>query len=174
MTNEIDQHEFDSASAQEVITRLTDNEDLVDLMISIENYLDNNDMYSFKNWIQGEIVGGPYVRKYWVKVTLKWNYDDMPDPNGAVRLLKHGTKVDYRKGIEKVPVEIKSPADYEPGTNKPRTKTEKIWLVDLLIPRKFIENINKEVLDLYDEEVDADTAEDAVAQGDTIEQAVQS
>jgi hypothetical protein len=174
MTNEIDQHEFDSASAQEVIARLTDNDDLVDLMINIENYLDNNDMYSFKNWIRGEIVGGPYVKKYWVKVTLKWSYNDMPDPNGALRLLKHGTRINYQRGTEHVPVKIKSEADYQPGTKKPRMKTEKIWLVELMIPRKFVEGLEKEVLDLYDEDLDLDTVDDAVATGETPEQAVQS
>ena len=174
MTNEIDHHEFDSASAQEVISRLTDNVDLVDLMINVENYLDGNDMYSFKNWIKGEVVGGPYVKKYWIKITLKWAYKDMPDPDGALRLLKHGTRINYRKGTETVPVKIKSEADYQPGTKKPRMKTEKIWLVDLMIPRKFVENIKKEVLDLYDEELDLDTAEDAVSVGETPEQAVQA
>ena len=50
-------------------------------------------------------------------------------------------------------------------------KKEKIWLVDLLIPRRFVESIGKEVMDLYDEDLDLDTANDAVAQGQTPEQA---
>ena len=174
MTHEIDQHEFDSASAQEVISRLTDNEDLVDLMINIENYLDTNDLYSFKNWIKGEIVSGPYVKKYWVKFTLKWSYNNMPDPNGALRLLKHGTRIYYRKATENVPIEIKSEADYQPGTKKPKMKTEKIWLVEMIVPRKFVETLKKEVLDLYDEEIDLDTVDDAVVSGETPDQAVQS
>lgn len=166
-----DKNELDPNSVENVIARLSDNDDLVDIMISIEDYLDTNDLYSFKNWINGEIVDGPYVRKYWVKVTLKWVYEDMPDPDGALRLLKHGTKVFFRKSTEKVPVEIKSESDYESGTRRPKMKTVKIWLVDLIIPRKFVESISKEVMDLYGDEVDTDTADQAVAQGQTPDQA---
>ena len=165
---------YDQESPQSVITRLSDNDDLVDIMISIENYLDTNDIYTFANWIDGEIVSGPYVKKYWVKVTFKWDYKDMPDPDGGLRLLKHGTKIRFRKSTEEVPVEIKSEADYQPGTKKPKMKKEKIWLVDMLIPRRFVESISKEVMDLYDEDVDTDTADEAVSQGATPEQATQA
>lgn len=165
---------YDSTWAEEVITRLSDNQDLVDVMISIENYLDTNDLYGFKNWINGEIVAGPFVKKYWVKVILKWSYEDMPDPSGALRLLKHGTKVRFMRSSEEVPIEIKDPQDYQPGTKKPKMKKVKIWLVELLIPRRFVESINKEVMDLYDEDVDIDTADEAVSQGNTAEQAAQS
>jgi hypothetical protein len=174
MNNTTDPHGYDQDSPQEVITRLSDSNDLVDIMISIENYLDTNDVYTFKNWIEGEIVSGPYVKKYWVKVTLKWDYKDMPDPDGGLRLLKHGTKIRFRKSTEEVPVEVKSEADYQPGTKKPKMKKVKIWLVDMLIPRRFVESISKEVMDLYDEEVDTDTADEAVSQGATADQAVQA
>lgn len=170
MTNNND-IEFDPNSPQEVITRLSDSEDLVDIMISVENYFDTNDLYTFKNWIKGEIVSGPYVKKYWVKVTLKYDYHEMPDPSGGLRLLKHGTKIVFRRGIEEVPVEIKSPDDYQPGTKKPKMKKKKIWLIDFLIPRRFVESINKEVMDLYDEDIDMDTADEAVSQGATPDQA---
>lgn len=163
--------QYDPTSPDKVIARLSDNTDLVDVMISVENYLDSNDMYAFKNWIKGEIVSGPYVKKYWVKLTLKYDYKDMPDPTGGLRLLKHGTKIKYKVSDEEVPIEIKSPDDYQPGTKKPKMKKVKIWLIDLLIPRRFVESISTEVMDLYDEEVDIDTADEATSQGATPEQA---
>ena len=52
--------------------------------------------------------------------------------------------------------------------------SEKIWLVDLMIPRRFLENISREVMDLYDEDVDTDVANDAIVNGDTPDQAVQA
>ena len=36
-----------------------------------------------------------------------------------------------------------------------------VWLVDLLIPRRFLEHLNREVMDLYDEDTDIDQAEEA-------------
>lgn len=165
--------EYDPNSPEKVVARLSDNDDLVDIMISIENYLDTNDMYTFKNWINGEVISGPYVKKYWVKVGLKYPYDKMPDPSGGLRLLKHGTRISYRKATEEVPIEIKSPDDYQPGTKKPKMKQEKIWIINLLIPRRFVESISAEIMDLYDEDVDIDTADEAVSQGATPEQASQ-
>lgn len=164
--------EFDPNSSKQVIQRLSDSEDLVDIMISVENYFDTNYLYSFKNWIEGEIVSGPYVKKYWVKVGLKFDYNKMPDPSGGLRLLKHGTKITFRKSTEEEPVEVKTADDYQPGTKKPKMKKKKIWLVDFLIPRRFVESIDKEVMDLYDEDVDVDTADQAVAQGNTADAAV--
>lgn len=163
---------YDNQSAADVIARLSDNDDLVDIMIAIEDYLDTNDMYSYKNWIDGEIVEGPYVRKYWVKVALKWEHGTMPDPSAGLRLLKHGTKLRFRQAIEEIPIKIKSPDDYQPGTKKPKMRKVKVWLVDMLIPRRFLESISKEVMDLYDEDVDTDTADEAVSQGETPDQAV--
>ena len=69
-----------------------------------------------------------------------------------------------------MPVKVKTPADYQPGTHKPKIKTEKIWIVDMLIPRRFVEDIDAEVMDLYDDRVeDSETIEDANAEGATEE-----
>ena len=51
-------------------------------------------------------------------------------------------------------------------------KKEKIWLIDMLIPRKYVRNLDKEVLDQYEEEVDTDTVDDAEAEGIDAEKAV--
>lgn len=151
-----------------VIKRIDDSPDLVDIMINIEDYLDRNDIYAFKNWILGELVDGPIVMPYWIKATFKWKYKKMPDPSGAMRLIPHGTQVEYRTDYEEVPQPIESPSDYEPGTHKPKIKKEKVWLVDLIIPRKFIEDIESEIIDLYNDQVeDMETVEDAETEGKT-------
>jgi len=154
--------------ALQVIKRIDDSPDLVDVMIGIEDYLDRNDMYAFKNWILGELVDGPRVKPYWVIATFKWKYKKMPDPMGGVRLLPHGTKIKYSVDVENVPQPIVKPGDYQDGTHKPKIKGEKIWLVELMIPRRFIENLETEIMDLYDDRVDdMETIEDAEAEGKT-------
>lgn len=157
----------------QAVKRLDDIPDLVDIMIGVEDYLDRNDMYSFKNWILGELIDGPHVKPYWVKVSFKWDYERMPDPQGGLRLLPHGTKVWFRMEEENVPQPINEPGDYEPGTNKPKIKPERVWVVELAIPRRFVENLDEEIMDLYDDRVDdMDTVEDAEAQGNTEQDAV--
>jgi len=156
--------------ALQAVRRIDDSPDLVDIMISIEDYLDRNDIYAFKNWINGELIDGPIVKPYWISVTFKWPHKQMPDPMGGVRLLPHGTKINFRLENENVPIKVTTPADYQPGTHKPKIKTEKVWVVDMLIPRRFVEDIDTEIMDLYDDRVeDTDTVEDANAEGATEE-----
>ena len=165
-------HQHDTKSAQDVVNRISDNEDLIDILIDIENYLDSNNLYVYKNWKLGEVVAGPFTRPYWIKLTLKYPYRKMPDPEGGLRLLQHGTKISFRKAEELVPIKFKSESDYQPGTKKPKMKKIKIWLIDMLIPRKFVRNIDKEVMDQYEEEVDVETVDDAEAEGINSEKAV--
>lgn len=154
----------------EIVKRLDDYPDLVDIMISIEDYLDRNNIYVFKNWIHGELVDGPHIKPYWIIVTFKWSFDCMPDPKGAKRLLSHGTKIKYKKDYENVPQPIRTPSDYEPGTHEPKIKKEPVWLVEMMIPRRFVIDIDQSVMDLYDDEVeDMDTVKDAKAEGKTQE-----
>jgi hypothetical protein len=138
----------------QIVKRIDDSPDLVDVMIAIEDYLDRNDMYAFKNWILGELIDGPWVMPYWIKVGFKWPGDKMPDPTGAERLLQHGTKIGYKKTNQNVSQPVEEPGDYKTGTHKPKIKAEPVWIVEMLIPRRFVEDIDDEIMDLYDERVD--------------------
>ena len=156
--------------ASEIVSKLSSEDDLLDIMIDVESYLDDSDLYVYKNWIKGVLVKGPIVRKYWVDVAFKYDYKDMPDPEGALRLTPHGTKVKYKKAEEEVPVEIKTPSDYQPGTHKPKMKKKPVWVVFMSIPRRFVEAVNQDMLDQYDMEADdVDNATDQLAtQGSTL------
>jgi hypothetical protein len=61
---------------------------LLDILLQVEDVLDSLDTYVFKHWINGEVVQGPKIRKFWVTISLKYDYEDMPDPRAALRLLK--------------------------------------------------------------------------------------
>lgn len=147
--------------SDQFIKKLNDSESLTDILIQMEDFLDSLDIYVFKNWFEGEIVEGPEVRRYWVSMTLKYDYDKMPDPAGAERLLKSGTKVIFRKSSEKKPVEVKGPDDLEPN-KKPKMEDIKIWLVEIQIPRRFIEELDDADLENTDEPgIDAEKVSDA-------------
>ena len=98
----------DPNASEDVVKRITDSEDLLSIAIDIEQYFDSNNLYAFAHWIDGEIVSGPFVKRYWVKVVLKYPYEKMPDPDGGLRLLKHGTKIHYDIKFEERPQEIKT------------------------------------------------------------------
>jgi hypothetical protein len=141
---------------------LSESDSLTDVLIQMEDFLDSLDLYVFKNWFDGEVVDGPNVRRYWVSMTLKFAYKDMPDPAGAERLLQHGAKVSFRKAKEEVAVEVNEPSDLQPN-KKPQMKEEDIWLVDIQIPRRFIEELDDSDLEMHvdDEVVDVEDVSDA-------------
>lgn len=145
------------------LSRLNKNSSLTDVLIQVEDFLDSLDLYVFKNWFEGEVVEGPDIQRYWVSITLKYAYKDMPDPAGGVRLLKHGASVQFERGTEEVPVSLEdqqNPQEQQ-DPSKPKMTTEKIWLVKVRIPRRFIEELDDDDLSLYDQEVDTDSVSDA-------------
>jgi len=146
----------------QLFKRLSDSESLTDVLIQMEDFMDSLDLYVFKNWFEGEIVQGPEIRRYWVSMTLKYDYKEMPDPAGAERLIQHGVKVSYRKAKEEASVEVESYDDLMPN-NKPKMEQNDIWLVSVQIPRRFIEELDDSDLEMHvdDELVDVEDVSDA-------------
>ena len=70
---------------------------LLTILLEIEGMLDKLDMYVFENWIEGEVVDGPNVSKYWIDLTLMYKREQMPDPEAITRLTEHNIKVFYKK-----------------------------------------------------------------------------
>ena len=139
---------------------------LLTILLEIEGMLDKLDMYVFENWIEGEVVDGPNVSKYWIDLTLMYKLEQMPDPEAITRLTEHNIKVFYKKDVLEQPMKIESPDDLEtdlqdpdsPGYNKRRAKIETIpiWLVKLEIPRQFIDEYYSEQVYVDGLEIDID------------------
>lgn len=140
------------------IEKLEDSPHLLDLLIQMEDVLDSLDVYVFKNWIDGEIVEGPKVRRYWLDVTLKYDLKKMPDPRAGLRLLKHGVRIDFSKAHEdaKGKIHEEDSAEITPGEN-----SRVVWLVRISIPRRLIDETNSGQLDFYDDDIDAEDVQDA-------------
>lgn len=104
-------------------------------LIQFEDYLDNNHLYAFKNWIEGVVWDGPNVRRYWIDVTLKYPRVIMPDPRGAMRLVNSGAIITFKEDTEIVSVKPEKNDDLDPLTRKPKEKEEEIkkfskfWIV---------------------------------------------
>lgn len=134
------------------IQRLTDSASLTDILIQIEDFIDNLDVYVFDNWFDGELISGPIVNRHWVEIQLLYEYKNMPHPDGGMRIVAHGGKVLYTLDHREVPVKITEPDDYrETRKGKPKMVHEKIWIITVKIPRSFIQDISDEDMDLYDE-----------------------
>lgn len=127
---------------------------LLDIMVQMEDVLDSFDLYVFKNWIKGEIVEGPKVRRYWFDMTLRYDLADMPDPKGALRLLKHGVRISYDKAT------LADEDGKEPEDGKATH-----WEIKVSIPRRLLSDMNAAELDFYDEEVEVEDVQDAQDEG---------
>jgi hypothetical protein len=143
---------------------------VLDMLLQMEDVLDSLDLYVFENWLDGAVVDGPNIRRYWVSMTLLYPYKKMPDPRAILRLMKHDVRVDFSKGrrqeggFEKL--------DDASGTDAQERQqgqqgqegeepTEMVWLVKISFPRRLITDLHAAQLDFYDDEIDIDDVQDA-------------
>jgi hypothetical protein len=132
-------------------------------LLDFERVLDEADVYAFRNWSLGELVDGPIIRKYEVVCTFMWPTGIMPDPRGAKRLLPLGCTVKFKKTEIKVPIQIKEPSDYKPGTHYPKVIDRKVWLVNITIPKELMNDIREGSIDLAGQTIDLEDLDDAYA-----------
>ena len=135
-------------------------------ILDFERVMDEIDLYSFRNWKRGELVEGPVYEKYFVRCVFMWPYRLMPDPRGAERLLDYGCEINYEKSQLEVPIKIEEPNDFEPGTKFPRYKPKPIWLVEIVMPKQLMADINIGSLELEGKKIDLDDIEEAYDEGD--------
>ena len=133
-------------------------------LLDFERVLDELDMYAFKNWSLGELVEGPDIGKYKVRCIFMWPLNLMPDPRGARRLLPFDCDVRFKKTTMKVPVKIEDPSDYRPGTHKAKIMEQKIWLVEISIPKALMSDIRTGSVELEDQDIDLADLDDAYEQ----------
>lgn len=132
-------------------------------LLDFERVLDEADIYAFRNWELGELVDGPIIRKYEVVCTFMWPTGIMPDPRGAKRLLPLGCTIKFKKTQIKVPIQIKEPSDYKPGTHYPKVIDRKVWLINITIPKDLMNDIREGSIDLAGQTIDLEDLDDAYA-----------
>ena len=161
------------------INKIQESPHLLDILLQMEDVLDSLDVYVFKNWYLGEVAEGPVIRRYWLDFTLKYALDKMPDPKAALRLLKHGIRVDYWKAKlqngDYVDANNNTADDLEDHSNQAASQNSPkanhdpvknfVWLVRISIPRRLVSQMAEEEMNFYDEEVDVDDVEDAKDSG---------
>jgi hypothetical protein len=117
-----------------LVTEYYDNSVMLNVAMNIETFLsDDVLLYPYSNWGKGEVVGGPYLKRYFATIILRYDYVDMPDPEGALVLKEFGVNVKYKKVPEIVLDEEKSEE-----LSKRVFKKEPAWYIQLDIPRDLV------------------------------------
>ena len=146
----------------------------LETLMDFERVLENAGLYGYKNWMDGQIVEGPGIEKYWVTVTLMYPAKHMPDPEGAERLLRIGAKVYFAKDQFISAAKLRSPEDSvgpdnmdgkRPGQQRARKVVTDVWLVTIELPRKHMEGIEDAKLRVDDQEINSAGVEDAFTEG---------
>ena len=126
------------------------------ILKDFERVVDELDVYVFQNWEEGELLSGPTDSRHFVTCSFMWPADKMPDPAGGKRLVDKGCKVSYKKDELMKPRQIKTPADYRPGTTKGKIDAHDIWIVEIKMPKALIGNF-KHGKDEIESQDDMDT-----------------
>ena len=99
---------------------------LLDVLIEFDQFMDDLNLYTYKNWFEGEVVDGPNLSRHWCEISLMYPYDMMPDPEGGKRLLARDCKVSYKEDHYMEPRKVESP-DKIP-----------VWVVTIKCPKKYL------------------------------------
>lgn len=134
-------------------------------LLDFERVIDELDVYTFQNWKRGELVEGPKYEKYFVTCTFMWPYKQMPDPRGGKRLLDYSCEVKYKKDHLQFPAKVKSPDDFVGGTHFPKQKRVPVWLVEIVMPKNLMQEINQGSVELESGKVDAEDVEQSYEEG---------
>jgi hypothetical protein len=151
------------------IKTLEDSDHLLEVLLQCEDILDSLDIYCYRNWFSGEVVEGPVIKRHWVSVGLLYPVRKMPDPRAALRLMKHGVKVEFTKVRREVD---KHDPMVQAEQNEDHEK-DKYWMVELKFPRRLLKKITDD-LEQYDDDVDTDDVEQAKDSGVDLESSVQN
>jgi hypothetical protein len=121
---------------------------LLDILLEFEKMLEEQGMYGYENWKEGEVAGGPKLSRYWLNVTLMYPYKKMPNPRATARLENIGCDVKFTKSVLNVPRTVKKQEDLDTD-KKPKIDATDIWLIDIWMPRKFVDEAltGKDVVD---------------------------
>ena len=87
----------------------------------------------------------------------------MPNPKAALRLTNIGCDVKFKKATLKVPRTVKKQEDLD-GDKKPKLDSHQVWLVDVWMPRKFVDTA-LQGKDEFGGEVDTSELSDAYEAG---------
>jgi len=139
-------------------------ESSLETLLDFERVLDQLDIYAFENWKRGELVEGPIVDRHWVTAKFMWPHKLMPDPDGAKRLLGYNARVMYARDKLASPVKVEDYDDFRPGTRKPKMREDKVWILEIRMPKELIQDINEGYLELEGREVDMTDLDDAYEQ----------
>lgn len=152
-------------------SRLFKNKSVLELLLEVEGIFEQLGLYVYDNWIEGKIIDGPVISRHWIEFTLMYDHDEMPDPDGALRLTQYDIQIEFAKDQYPVIKKIISPDDLatsnadpeNPSSGKRRAKIDykPVWLVRCKFPRSFVDDFYSDYAFVDGDEIDIEDTEEA-------------
>lgn len=136
------------------IKKVSETNTLLDMLLEFEKVLDSIEIYAYKNWDKGEILEGPILSRHYITVKLMYDYKEMPDPEGARRLMARECLVKYSKDTLITPRKPKKFDDLvieqrPDGSPRYKAKTDSspVWVVSIKMPRRYVDEFNMDAVE---------------------------
>jgi len=144
----------------ETLKSLYNSDSFTETLVDFERVLDAVHIYGYKNWRDGELVLGPVTERHWVTASFMWPEKKMPDPDGARRLLDYGAKVSFRRDTLETPAkmtgdQVQDEANMEDGTRYPKMLKDKVWIVEITMPKQLMSEIYRGSIEIEGDTFDA-------------------
>lgn len=130
-------------------------------LMDFERVVDELNIYVYDNWKKGELVEGPIYEKYFVRCKFMWPYKLMPDPKAGKVFFDYGCSVKFEKDFLEYPKKVKEPDDFKPGTKTPKMLKAPVWVVEIIIPKNLMTDIEKGSVELENEKLELEDIEQA-------------
>jgi len=156
-------------NGNDLVRKVYEQDGLLDILTSFEKFLDDSNLYVYRGWLDGVIVEGPNVSKYWVEITLMFDGASMPDPRGAKLFERHGVKVSVKKTYQDRSIEKpRSQNDMQTiraGVLKPAVEKVPVILYKFVVPRQLLD------FESFDEYkiLDASTSQDDISNDEPVD-----
>jgi hypothetical protein len=141
------------------ITEVSKSNTLLDMLMEFEKTLDELDIYAFKNWNKGEILEGPSIGRHYVNVKLLYPLKEMPDPEGAKRLIARDCLIKYSKDTLETPRKVENFNDVEISVRPdggqrftPKADSNPVWVVSIDMPRRYVDEFSAQHVEAKEDE----------------------
>ena len=152
----------------EILEKIENNPHLKNVLVSLEDVLDNFDIYVYKNWYKGRLVNGPLFRRHWISIILEFDDNERPDPLFAERIEPLGIKISVKKHKIQLrgpkPKQLIKPLGSPIENNIENEDNQEfkiVWLVELMFPKRLIGDVTGLDLEQYDQHFDLTDLEQA-------------
>ncbi len=160
------------------IKKISETNSLLDMLLEFEKVIDDADVYAYANWDKGEVLEGPNLGRHFCTVKLLYKGKDMPDPEGAKRLLALECLVKYKKDTLLLPRKVRTFDDVEvdlrpDGSQRYKTKTihEPCWVVEVKMPRRYVDEFSADAVEV-DEDQYVDMEQQQVDQDNVVQDVI--